>query len=84
MLVIRGQNGLGSLQASHSIRSSGFACAACGSAAGTTCKNVRGVSGKVDVAMKYNHAIIKITKAAPSPLNKDVPHAYQRNILEEI
>lgn len=41
MPVIRGQNGLGSLQASHSIRSSGFACAACLSATGTTSKNVR-------------------------------------------
>lgn len=65
MLVIRGQNGLGSLQASHSIRSSGFACAACLNATGTTSKNVRGATGKVDVAMKYKHEIIKITEAAP-------------------
>lgn len=64
MLVIRGQNGLGSLQASHSMRTKGFACAACVSAAGAMSKNVGGVNGKVDAALKYNHAIIKITEAA--------------------
>lgn len=64
MPVIRGQNGSGSLQATHSVRTRGFACAACLSVTGTTSTNVWGASGKVDAAIKHHHTIIKITEAA--------------------
>lgn len=64
MPVIRGQNGSGSLQATHSMRTRGFVCAACLSVTGTTSTNVWGASGKADVAIKHHHTIIKITEAA--------------------